>query len=49
MNFYNKIHFGNIPRNLKGGIMQGFIIENISNIYKVKTENGNYEAIARGK
>ena len=29
--------------------MQGLIIENISNIYKVKTENGNFEAIARGK
>ena len=32
-----------------GGIMQGLIIENISNLYKIKTENGKYEANARGK
>lgn len=29
--------------------MQGLIIENISNLYKIKTENGTYEANARGK
>lgn len=32
-----------------GGIMQGLIIENISNLYKIKTKNGIYEANARGK
>ena len=29
--------------------MQGLIIENISNLYKIKTEKGIYEANARGK
>lgn len=29
--------------------MQGFIIENISNLYQVKTEEGVYETTARGK
>lgn len=29
--------------------MQGLIIENISNTYKIKTENGIYDALARGK
>ena len=29
--------------------MQGLIIENISNLYKIKTEKGMYEANARGK
>lgn len=29
--------------------MQGLIIENISNLYKIKTEKGIYQAIARGK
>lgn len=29
--------------------MQGFIIENISNLYKIKVENKIYEANARGK
>ena len=29
--------------------MQGTIIGNISNIYKIKTENGTYESYARGK
>ena len=29
--------------------MQGLIIENISNLYKIKTKNGIYEANARGK
>ena len=29
--------------------MQGLIIENISNLYRIKTENGIYEANARGK
>ena len=29
--------------------MQGLIIENISNLYKIKTENKTYEANARGK
>ena len=29
--------------------MQGLIIENISNLYKIKTENKIYEANARGK
>lgn len=29
--------------------MQGLIIENISNLYKVKTEKGVFEATARGK
>ena len=29
--------------------MQGFIIENISNLYKIKAENKIYEANARGK
>lgn len=29
--------------------MQGLIIENISNLYKLKTENKTYEANARGK
>ena len=29
--------------------MQGLIIENISNCYKIKTEKGIYKAIARGK
>ena len=29
--------------------MQGFIIENISNLYQVKTEEGIYETTARGK
>ena len=29
--------------------MQGLIIENISNIYKVKVENNIYDAFARGK
>ena len=29
--------------------MQGLIIENISNLYKIKTENKIYEASARGK
>ena len=31
------------------GIMQGIIIGNISNIYKIKTEQGIYDAYARGK
>ena len=29
--------------------MQGLIIENISNLYKIKTKKGTYEANARGK
>ena len=29
--------------------MQGIIIGNISNIYKVKTEQGMYDSYARGK
>ena len=29
--------------------MQGIIIGNISNIYKVKTEQGIYDSYARGK
>ena len=29
--------------------MQGLIIENISNMYKIKTNSGIYEAVARGK
>lgn len=29
--------------------MQGLIIENISNLYRIETENGIYEANARGK
>ena len=29
--------------------MQGLIIENISNLYKIKTRKGTYEANARGK
>lgn len=29
--------------------MRGLIIENISNLYKVKTEKGIYESVARGK
>ena len=29
--------------------MQGLIIENISNLYQVKTEEGIYETTARGK
>lgn len=29
--------------------MQGLIIENISNLYKIKTENGIYQATPRGK
>ena len=29
--------------------MQGLIIENISNLYQVKTDNGIYETTARGK
>lgn len=29
--------------------MQGLIIGNISNLYKIKCENGIYEAVARGK
>ena len=29
--------------------MQGLIIENISNLYRIKTEKGIYEANARGK
>lgn len=32
-----------------GGIMQGRIIENSSNLFKIKTEKGMYEANARGK
>ena len=32
-----------------GGNMRGLIIENISNLYKVKTEKGIYESVARGK
>ena len=29
--------------------MQGLITENISNLYKIKSENNTYEATARGK
>ena len=29
--------------------MQGLIIENISNLYKIKAKKGIYEANARGK
>ena len=29
--------------------MQGLIIENISNLYRIETEKGIYEANARGK
>ena len=29
--------------------MQGLIIENISNLYRIETEKGTYEANARGK
>ena len=29
--------------------MQGLTIENISNLYKIKTKKGTYEANARGK
>ena len=29
--------------------MQGLIIENISNLYKIKVQNKTYEANARGK
>ena len=29
--------------------MQGIIVENISNLYQVKTNNGIYETTARGK
>ena len=29
--------------------MQGIIIENISNLYRIKAENKIYEATARGK
>ena len=34
---------------LVGGKMQGLIVENISNLYKVKTDNKIYETTARGK
>ena len=33
----------------KGEKMQGFIIENISNLYQIKNDNKVYEATARGK
>ena len=35
--------------NKKGERMQGFIIENISNLYQIKNDNKVYEATARGK
>ena len=34
---------------LVGGKMQGLIVENISNLYKVKTDDKIYETTARGK
>ena len=35
---------------INGGIMQGLIIENISNLYKIEAEDKQiYEATARGK
>ena len=37
------------PIGQNGGNMQGLIIENISNLYQVKTEEGLYETTARGK
>lgn len=38
-----------VPFNEKGEIMQGLIIENISNLYKVQVDNNIYETTPRGK
>ena len=37
------------PMRQNGGIMQGLIVENISNLYQVKVDDNIYETTARGK